>query len=165
MPFSTLPPPPLAGIVAARRRVALWPLAAGLLSMVGCSGLGGQSVTLDEAELNRLGSTFDLSAADRLFGKAVQGTLGIDCALRFEPADDSIRLTQVAVQQFQFDSGGSALPPQARRIGALLAERMLEDLAIYRLKPEQAERLRAAGLRAGTVAVTSRGVEVTLLPR
>ena len=54
---------------------------------------------------------------------------------------------------------------QAQRIGALLAERVLEDLAVYRLKPQQAERLREAGLRTGAVTVTSRGVEVTLAPR
>jgi len=116
-------------------------------------------------ERNRLGSTFDVSAAERLFGRALQGTLSMDCALRFEPADDSLRLAQVRVQQFQLDGGGGLLAPQAQRIGALLAERVLEDMAVYRLKPQQAERLRAAGLRAGAVTVTSRGVELALAPR
>jgi hypothetical protein len=116
-------------------------------------------------ERNRLGGTFDVNAAERLFGRAANGKLAMECALRFEPADDSIRLTQVRVQQLQMETGGAALPLQAQRIGSLLAEKVLDDMAVYRLKPEQAERLHAAGLRTGAVTVTSRGVEVTLAPR
>lgn len=115
-------------------------------------------------ERNRLGSSFDVNAADRLFGKSVAGHLSMDCALRFEPSDDSVRLTQVRVQQFQLD-GGSALPLTGQRLGALLAEKVLEDLAVYKLKPEQAERLHNMGYKGGAVTVTSRGVEVTLAPR
>ena len=80
-------------------------------------------------ERNRLGSSFDVSAAERLFGRSLKGRLALDCALRFEPADDSIRLTQVRVQQFGLDTGTTGLPLPAQRIGALLAERVLEDLA------------------------------------
>jgi hypothetical protein len=116
-------------------------------------------------ERNRLGSRFDVSAAERFFGKALAGRITLDYALRFEPADDSVRLTQVRVQQLQFDGAAAALPLDAQRIGALLAETVLEDFPVYRLKPEQSDRLRAAGLKGGAVTVTSRGVEVTLAPR
>ncbi len=117
-------------------------------------------------ERNRLGTSFDVSAADRLFGKAVQGKLALDCALRYEPGDDSVRLTQVRVQQLSLDTGSAGtMPLPAQRIGALLAERVLEDMAIYRLKPEQVQRMHQAGMRTGAVTVTARGVEVTLAPR
>ncbi|MED5621223.1 hypothetical protein [Ideonella sp. BN130291] len=116
-------------------------------------------------ERNRLGGSFDVHALERLFGRAAQGKLAMDCALRLEPADDSIRLTQVRVQQLQMESGGAALPMQAQRIGTLLAERVLDEMAVYRLKPRQAERLHAAGLRAGAITVTAQGVEVALAAR
>ena len=114
---------------------------------------------------NRLGTSFDVQAGDRLWGKALQGKLALDYALRFEPSDESIRLTQVRVQQFQLDTASSPIPLPAQRIGGLLAERMLEDLAIYHLKPEQSERMRRAGYQTSAVNVTSRGVEITLQPR
>jgi hypothetical protein len=47
------------------------------------------------------------------------------------------------------------------RLGAALAERALEDLAVYTLPAERAEALRAFGVAPGGVTVTERGVEVT----
>jgi len=114
---------------------------------------------------NRLGASFDLNAGDRLFRRSVQGKLALDCALRFEPSDDSIRLAQVRVQQLDLDNAafaGASLPVQ--RLGALVAERMLEDMPIYRLKPEQAQRLHGSGLKPA-IAVTSAGVQLTLADR
>ena len=48
------------------------------------------------------------------------------------------------------------------RLGHALAEKVLEDLAIYRLGAESSTRLREAGLTPGAVTVTARGVEITL---
>lgn len=114
---------------------------------------------------NRLGASFDLSAGDRLFRRNVQGRLALDCALRFEPSDDSIRLSQVRVQQLELDNAaftGASVPVQ--RLGALVAERLLEDMPIYKLKPEQAQRLHRSGLKPD-IAVTSAGVQLTLADR
>ena len=47
-------------------------------------------------------------------------------------------------------------------LGHALAEKVLEDLAIYRLGAESSTRLREAGLTPGAVTVTARGVEITL---
>lgn len=116
-------------------------------------------------ERNRLGASFDLDAGDRIFRRSVRGRLALDCALRFEPSDDSVRLWQVRVQQLDLDHSawaGASLPVQ--RLGGLVAERMLEGLAIYRLKPEQAQRLHGSGLTPA-IAVTGRGVELTLAER
>lgn len=113
-------------------------------------------------ERNRLGARFDLSAGDRLFRSSVQGRLALDCALRFEPSDDSIRLAQVRVQQLELDNNAwAAAAPPVQRLGALVAERMLEGLSVYQLKPEQAQRLHDSGLKPA-IAVTARGVELTL---
>jgi hypothetical protein len=37
-------------------------------------------------------------------------------------------------------------------------------MALYRLKPEQAQRLASAGLAPGAVTVTPRGVELAFVP-
>lgn len=113
-------------------------------------------------ERNRLGMAFDVGASERVTGRGANGRLNLDSAVRFEPSDQSIRLSQVRVQQFQLDSGGSALPIQGQRLAAMLAERLLEDVSVYRLKPEHSQLLRAAGVAAPALAVTARGLQIAL---
>lgn len=111
-------------------------------------------------ERNKLGASFDLGASERLSGRAARGRLSLEGALRYEPSDQSLRLAQVRVQQLQWQGAGSEA---AERAAALLAERLLEDMALYRLKPEQAQRLAQAGLAPGGVTVTPRGVELAFV--
>ena len=111
-------------------------------------------------ERNRISTEIDLSASERLSGRSVRGSLALDHALRFEPSDATVRLSQVKVQDFRLEVGGTALRGQSARLGALLAERMLDDFVIYRVSDEKREALRRAGIHRAEVAVTSRGVEV-----
>jgi hypothetical protein len=112
-------------------------------------------------ERNKLGARVDLGARERLSGRSTTGQLDLESALRFEPSDQSLRLAQVQVQDLQWQGARSG---GLQRAAALLAERLLEDVTVYRLKPEQAERLARAGLAPGEVTVTSRGVELALVP-
>ena len=139
---------------------------------------------------NRLAVVLTLRTRDRLLGSAGRGQISFDSALRYEPLDASLRLTQVRVQQIGFDSGGApgkgaavglagvpagspagspagtaaaaASGSSAQRLGLALAEAVLEDLPLYRLSAERVARLRQAGVQPGAVTVTSRGVEITL---
>ena len=64
------------------------------------------------------------------------------------------------------DSGdaGAMVAGSAARLGLALAERVLEDLPLYRLSPERQARLRQLGLQPGTVRVTSAGLQLSLVP-
>lgn len=136
-----------------------------------------------QPERNRLAVALDIAAQERLFSKAAKGRLVFDSALRYEPVDASVRLQQVRVSQLSLDGGAvvpgavaAALPAAAapapgasapatslsQRLGQALAERMLENLSIYRLSPERLASLRQLGLQPGAVTVTARGVEITL---
>ena len=57
--------------------------------------------------------------------------------------------------------------PQLIEAARILAERALEDLAVYRLSADRQATLRQWGVQPGAVTVTARGVEITLaaLPR
>ena len=142
-------------------------------------------------ERNRMAVDLVLRTQERLLGAAALGQLAFDGALRYEPQEASVRLTQVRVQQLSFagtqalpvgsagtmgavgstgavGSLGSAatpsapVPPYLQRLSTALAERALEDLAIYRVSAERQVSLRQLGLEPGAVTVTSRGVEITL---
>ena len=127
-----------------------------------------------QPERNRLGLTLTATAQDRLTHRPLRGELSFDTALRYEPGDASVRLNQVRVQRLRRltdvrPDGSPPLPPGAEGLlaglGAAVAERMLEDLAIYRLTPERQADLRRLGLTPGAVTVTARGVEITLARR
>ena len=111
-------------------------------------------------ERNRLGTALDLSATERLGGNTVRGSLDLDYALRFEPADATVRMTQVQVLGSKLDLGSGPLSPSANRVGALLAERLLDDFVLYRADARRVKQMQQAGVMAADVVVTPRGVEI-----
>jgi len=115
-------------------------------------------------ERNRIATDLDFSAAERFTGRPLRGSLGLDYALRFEPSDATVRLSQVHVERVHLDAGGSRLPLSAQRVGGYLAERLLDEAVIWRAKPEQLQLMRTLGFNSGVVNVTARGVEIALAP-
>ena len=133
---------------------------------------------------NRLAVDLTVQTQDRLFGKTGWGQLRFDSALRYDPRDATLRLTQVRVQQLSLSAGSAAAeanpatnpathPPSASaalpglsgtsaRLGNALAERVLDDLVIYRVPAERLASLRQLGLQPGAVTITARGLEITL---
>ncbi|MBU6260125.1 MAG: DUF1439 domain-containing protein [Burkholderiales bacterium] len=113
---------------------------------------------------DRLAAVVDLSARDRLLGGRWQGRLSFSSQLRWQADDGSLRLSQVRVDDLALVDPASPLRSAGERLGAALAERVLEDEPIYRLPPDKAEQLRRAGLKPGGVQVTAAGVVVDLVP-
>ena len=111
-------------------------------------------------ERNRISTELELSAVERLSGRALRGSLTLDHALRYEPSDATLRLAQVRVNDLKLDVGGTTLSGQAARLGGLLAERLLDDLVLYRASDDKREALRRAGIDRAEVAVTARGIEL-----
>jgi hypothetical protein len=115
-------------------------------------------------EANRLATEFDVEASDRLFGRALRGRIALDYALRYDERDPAIRLTQVRVRRLSLDGASAQSQAVLERVGALIAEQALDDLAIYRFKPEDLRAAAGIGLGPGAVTDTARGVEITLNP-
>lgn len=131
-------------------------------------------------ERNRLALSLSLRSRELLTGHAMSGRMAFDSALRYDVHDAALRLTQVRVQELALDAGdapaavdagqvaaslsgpGGLSPGLGQRVALVLAERALEDLAIYRVSPERLADLRRVGLQPGAVTVTARGVEITL---
>jgi hypothetical protein len=111
-------------------------------------------------ERNRIATALDVTAVERLRGQALRGALSIEHGLRFEPSDGTLRLGRVQVDEFRLELGGTPLSGQAARIGALLAERALDDFVVYRVSDERQRLLAQAGVNNADIAVTTRGVEV-----
>lgn len=111
-------------------------------------------------ERNRVATDLDLSATERLSGRTVRGSLSLDYALRYEASDGSVRLSKVRVQETRLDMGSGPLSPSAARVGALLAERLLDEIVIYRVDAERLKLIQGLGITAADIAVTERGVDI-----
>jgi hypothetical protein len=113
-----------------------------------------------QPERNRMATAFDLAAVERVTGRALRGTLALDHGLRYEPSDATVRLANVRVDDMQLELAGTPLTGQVARLGALLAEHLLDDVVIYRVSDEKRLAMARAGVNNADVAVTSRGLEL-----
>jgi hypothetical protein len=116
-------------------------------------------------DVNRVGTELDVTALDRLFGSTAMGHVKLDYGLRFQPADHTIRMTQVRVRELTLSSGSNNLRGAAQRMGGLVAEKALEDLVVYRMKPTQADEMDRLNLVASPITVTPQGLHMTVSPR
>jgi hypothetical protein len=114
---------------------------------------------------NRIASEFDLFAFERLLGSRTQGHVALDYALRFEPSDHTIRVTQVRVRDLRLESGPNALHGAGERIGTLVAEDLMENLPVYKMKQSQVDRMESLGLTGGPVTVTPRGIQMAIVAK
>jgi hypothetical protein len=113
---------------------------------------------------NRIATDFDIGSVDRLLRSQHSGMLGLSFGLRFEASDNTLRMTQVRVEQLQIDAAPALLQRQLERIGMLLAEQALDDQVIHTLRPKDVEAVQGRGYRPSELRVTPSGVLVTLLP-
>jgi hypothetical protein len=113
---------------------------------------------------NRIATDLDFSGSLDRSGKASRGSIALDYALRFDEAAQAVRMTQVRVARVQMDTLNDKPKAIVEKFGALLAEQLLNDVAIYRFKPEDLKTAEGKGYKPGSVAVTSRGVEITMVP-
>ena len=118
-------------------------------------------------EVKRLQVVLDLQARERILASVYNGRLDFDAALRWEAADQTVRLDQVRVQNFVLDTPTPPGPRRtaAERVAAALAQRVLEGLVLYRLPAEKLARLDRAGVQPAALVVTRSGLEITFAPK
>jgi hypothetical protein len=113
---------------------------------------------------NRLASDLQLVTTERISGKTYQGHIAVDYALRYDATLQAVRMTQVHVDRLQIDDLPSPGKDGLNRLGALIAEDLLDGAVIYRFKPADLRDAEGRGYKPSEVSVTSRGVEVSLEP-
>lgn len=134
-------------------------------------------------ERNRLSAALDLQARERIFANQFKGRLDFDSALRWDAAEQAVRLDQVRVQDFVLEApagpgGNPAAGPgsmrtsaagarrtAAERVAAAVAERVLEGLVLYRLPADKVAQLERAGVQPAALTVTRSGLEITFAPK
>ncbi len=126
--------------------------------------LAAPRVRLIPAE-NRIGIELGYKLGSFLLGaREYQGKLKLSHGLRFEPSDNTVRLSQVRVEDFEVPGVPSAYAARANRLGALLAENLLKDFVIHRLKAEDLDIARGWGYQPGALTVQPGGLRLRLDP-
>lgn len=116
-------------------------------------------------EDNRIGTRFRYNLGGFLLGsRRYEGGLQLSYGLRYEPSDASVRLTNVRVEDFEVPGVPAAYASQARRIGALLAEGLLQDFTLHRLSPEDLRNAQGMGYQPGELRVVPGGLQLQLNP-
>ncbi len=114
---------------------------------------------------NRIGTRFRYNLGGLfLGGRRYEGALQLSYGLRFEPSDASVRLANVRVEDFDVPGVPAAYAPQARRIGALLAEGLLRDFTLHRLSPDDLKNAQGMGYQPGELRVVPGGLQLQLNP-
>jgi hypothetical protein len=120
-----------------------------------------------DAQARRLSTGLKVQLDDLHADRGLRGRLALGYALRYEPADATVRLVQPRVERAEF-TDRQGLPPRhldaVQPVLVALAERMLDDLVLYRVPASRLDMLRAIGVRPAALSVTPAGVELTLEP-
>ena len=125
-------------------------------------------ITLDPTT-NRINTAFDLemsptSILGLLIDKTYKGGIDMSYGLRFEPSDNSVRMTDVRVSRFSVDGAPAAMKRPIEKLGPSLAQRVLKDFPVYRLRPEDLQAAEGWGYKPGVFSVVPGGLSITLDP-
>ena len=116
-------------------------------------------------QTGRIAALLEVRARERLLQGTWHGQLSFDSTLRWEPSDQTLRLHEVRVQDLVVGDSTNLRPSRssAERLGAAVAERVLENLSVYRLPPDRWLDMQRRGVAPGTVEIGQRGVEITFV--
>ena len=114
-------------------------------------------------EANRVATEFEVLISDRIVRSQHRGAIALNFGLRFEPSDNTIRLTNVRVDRIDVEGASAQLRQQLDRVGVLLAEQTLNERPVYTLRPKDVEAMQGRGLRPGDIRVTANGLALDLL--
>ena len=116
------------------------------------------------SDRNRIATEFAVSVGDRLFARPHRGTIALEYGLRFEPADNTVRVTDVRIERIEIDGAPAPLQRQLDRLAQQIAEQALNEAPVYTLRPKDVEAVQGRGYRPGDIRVTSAGLAIVLLP-
>lgn len=117
-------------------------------------------------EENRLGTELDyvLGTVGRPASRAVRGKLALSYGLRIDTRDQTVRLHEVRVENFDVPGMPPPIGQHASRMGGMVAEDLLRDLVVYRIRPEDLESVGRRGYTPGELTVVPGGLQLRLDP-
>ena len=116
-------------------------------------------------EQNRINVVMALEATGPVLRRAHTGSLDVDFALRYEPADQTLRATDLQVRALQIDGLPAQVSQALSVLGPALAQQALREVVLHQLQPRDLAVAERLGLQPGRITVTPRGLEIELVAR
>ena len=116
-------------------------------------------------QTNRIATELDVSLSERFLRSTFKGSLTMDYGLRFEPSDNSVRMTDVKVSSLQFSGVPALYQPYVNSLAPLLAEKLLKDFSLHKLSPADMVAVNGWGYAPGGFQVTEQGLSISLVPQ
>jgi hypothetical protein len=116
-------------------------------------------------DANRVATELDVVVSERLLRNSFQGLLAMDYGLRFEPRDNSIRLTGVRVSRLQFSGVPDRFQPTVNTLAPFFAERLLNDLTLHQISAKDLAVVQGWGYAPDAFKISPEGLSITLAPR
>ena len=116
-------------------------------------------------EQNRVALTCDVAAGDGGSRGKVSGTLAVSYGLVFDAVENIVRMVEVRVERIELAGLDPGLQRSLERPAAGVVQRLLEGQQVYALRPQDIERLQAAGVMPSRITVTPAGLSFALVPR
>ena len=116
-------------------------------------------------ERDQVNAQFDLAATGPLLARRHTGLFDVDFALRYEPADRSIRAYKLHVNTLRIDGLKSPAAELLQRYGQQLADQSLREVVLHQLRDKDLAPIDRLGLQPETITVTPRGLLVRFGPK
>ena len=131
-------------------------------------GVSSPQISFDAAN-NRINTSLALNVAGSgiaglLTKREYKGALDLSYGLRFEPSDNSVRMTDVKLNKLNVDGAPDLMERPISRLGAALAQRLLSDLPLYKVSEKDLEAAKGWGYKPGAFQVGATGLAITLDP-
>ena len=122
--------------------------------------LGDPQLTL-MAPSNRVALAVDVHIRNPIVKpRQVQGVLALSSGLKFDPASSAIRLDQPTADRVELQGLDGPSAQQLQNIGALVAQELLRDYALYTFKPGDLRRF-GKTFEPGAITVLDDGIKVS----
>ena len=109
---------------------------------------------------NRMRAQMAVAASGPALDRAQRGTFDVEFALRYEPADRTIRAHQLQFRNLQLPG----LTPQASDLlnvyGPAMAAQALQEVVLHRLRPQDLAMADSLGMRPDSITVTDQGLVI-----
>ena len=92
--------------------------------------------------------------------RQVQGVLALSSGIQFDPATNAIRLDQPTADRVELQGLDGQNAQQLQSIGAIVAQELLRDYALYTFKPEELRRF-GKTFEPGAITVMADGIKVS----
>jgi hypothetical protein len=131
-------------------------------------GVSSPKISFDAAN-NRINTALDLNVVGSgivglLTKREYKGGIDLSYGLRFEPSDNSVRMTDVKVGKLSVDGAPELMERPMSRLGMALTQRLLTDQVLYKVSAQDLEAAKGWGYKPGAFKIAPGGLAITLDP-